>query len=283
MLKKKIVLLIVVVLLANLFVFATVNATTELDSVKIDIGAGQRIIKLADGRIKPINPQVLSQEQRAIVLKEMGFNELDLKEMPDDIAISIIKNGGKKVELNLLDFHVSSNLPENDSSDVGIYNVTTPIFTQWSVYIDIVNNGTSYYYDFYSKYEWTNYTNTYYKDITAMAWENDYTVHAGVGGYVAKYYLVPNWYDVWKYVDLSSVYGTSMTFDMKYAQKQYGYIRERIFIPISRGGSQGVFAWRYGHSALPGTPSASIGPLSISFSGLSGTEWSGRYGFTIGQ
>lgn len=276
-----------------------------------------------DGRVKPIdNPESLTKEERVSIMKLMNFSEDEIESLPERLINDILNDGGVKVEVNEEDFvHVYTDILGNDhiitsenqdevnkikerdlqfidnkyklnkdlvsTFTTTLKTVKDDIFTGSGIltYVGIKNNK-EYEYLYRTTFNWQYMPNLTFVDTIASSWQShttsiattkDYSRWAG-GGFS---------HDSKIKLDRSSVAGTKATIDIQNAPgRHYGYIEDRVRIPVTKKGTTGQWASAYGHSWSPsllGGVAINIGGYgSISLSG-SGDKWSWKNSFTIGN
>lgn len=88
--------------------------------------------------------------------------------------------------------------------------------------------------------------------------------------------------DTTKSVNHSNVAGTTMSFDLKNADEQYGWIREEVRIGTDREGRTQSMAFAYIHPHFSASGSITVkGFLSLDVNITSGDEWTWSYAFVI--
>ena len=289
-----------------------VSEIVKLENVDISI--------FEDGRIKPINnPESLTREERTTALKLMEFSDDEIASFPEVLINDLLAEGGVKVELTKEDeVHIYTDLQGNDhivtpetinqvneikKLDYLIiankYNLNSGVspfamgqqkdgnFTGKGVltYIGTSSTGKEYEYNYRTAWEWSLMPTLTWTDSIATSWQShttsvsttsDYTRWAN-GGFS---------HDNKVSVDRSSVAGTTAKIDIQNAPgRHYGYIQDKVRIPIGNKGNTGQFASAYGHSHVPALPvGINIGGWgSISFSGGAGDKWSWKNSYTIGS
>lgn len=306
---------------ANAMTNSTEKVMVDTDSVSKIVNLENVDISIfEDGRIKPINnPESLTKEEKTTALELMKFSDDEIESFPEELINELLADGGVKVELTQEDeVHIYTDLQGNDhivtpatvnqvneikqadslfianryklNSGVSTFamgEVKEGTFTGKGVltYIGTTSNGKEYEYNYRTAWEWSTMPTLTWTDSIATSWQShttsvsttsDYTRWAN-GGFS---------HDNKVTVDRSSVAGTKAKIDVQNAPgRHYGYIQDKVRIPVGNKGTTGQFASAYGHSYLPAVPiSINIGGWgSVSFSGGAGDKWTWKNNYTIGN
>lgn len=288
-----------------------VSKIVKLQNVNVSI--------FEDGRIKPINnPESLTKEERTAAMKLMKFSDDEIKSFPEGLINELLADGGVKVELTQESFrHIYTDSQGNDhivtpetmdevneiklkdfqliaknnnlNSGIGTFfmdKVTDGIFTGEGIltYLGKTSNGLEFEYNYRTAWEFSSMPTITLTDSIATSWQSHTTSVSSISSY-SRYANGNFGHDSKVSLDRSSVAGTKAKIDIQNAPgRHYGYIQDRVRIPVSESGTTGQFASAYGHSYYPSGLGVSInigGFGSISFTGGSGDKWSWRNSFKI--
>lgn len=299
---------------------STVELTLDADKVaKVVKLQNVNVSILDDGRIKPINnPESLTKEERTSAMKLMKFSNAEIETFSVSLMNDILAEGGVKVELTQEDYtQTYTDLQGNDHivtpetmeqvneikqkdtefiakkynlnsgiDTLAMEKVTDGAFTGQGIltYIGKTSNGREYEYNYRTAFEWSTMPTFTFVDSIATSWQSHTTSMSSSKAY-----------DRWANggfshsnkitLDRSSVAGTKGSIDLQNAPgRHYGYIEDKVRIPVTQGGTTGSFASAYGHSYvydLIGGITVNIGAYgSITLNG-SGDKWDWRNTFTI--
>lgn len=300
---------------------STKEITVDTDKVsKIVKLKNVNVSILEDGRIKPINnPESLTKEERTATMKLMKFSDDEIKSFPDGLINEILADGGVKVELTQEDFrHTYTDLQGNDhivtpetmdevneiklkdsqlvakksKFDSGVdtlamEKITDGVFTGQGIltYLGKTSNGLEFEYNYRTAWEFSSMPSLTFVDSIATSWQNHTTSVSSTSDY--SRYANGNFGHSNKVtLDRSSIAGTKGSIDLQNAPgRHYGYIQDKVRIPVSQSGTTGSFASAYGHSHFPtniGGVSINIGGFgSINFGSAKGDKWDWRNTFKI--
>lgn len=274
-----------------------------------------------DGRIKPINnPESLTKEEQTSVLKLMKFSDNEIESFSEELINDILADGGVKVEVKQEDFvHIYTDLQGNDhivtpetldevneiksrdllfiSNKLNLNSGVSPFamekvqdgnFTGQGIltYIGKTSNNTEFEYLYRTAWEWSLMPTLTFTDSVATSWQAHTTSVSTTSAY--SRWANGGFYHGDKVtVDRSSVAGTKAKIDIQNAPgRHYGYIEDKVRIPVAKNGTTGQFASAYGHSHYP----TSVAGISINIAGFGsislsggGDKWSWRNSFTIGN
>ncbi|WP_340025043.1 hypothetical protein MHI24_07645 [Paenibacillus sp. FSL K6-1096] len=284
------------------------NALTKIDIVqKKAIDPYLSVDKYMDGRVVGIeNVDILNENQKTKILEEMRFNSEEIDAMPEQLKNDLLESGGVKVEINTNiseEYHSldgktyvvnekNKELIQNiKSADLKEIQKESGLSTMQTAK-NSVNDGTfsAYHALMYSgktsnAKEFVYSYVTYYtiappiiptgNDKIGTAWQA-YVTRTGATAYN---YRGNSGYQ--GSVDVSSVYGTSTSFNSEFYTR--GYMQNNINIPVTYVGLTTNFSSSYAHPYTPLSPAVSIGPLAVSFSSFIGSQWTWGSSFTVGS
>jgi hypothetical protein len=183
-------------------------------------------------------------------------------------------------------WHNSKSKPNNGISLLADSSkVTDGIWSGYSsiVYGGTVNEGREFVYFLYSRYNWNGVPSVYFDDYVALAWQANGTP-SGQSFQHTRYYY-GNYYNYTATeVDNGSITGTRWEFDiLGTGDKQYGYGKQHIRIPVSNKGNTGAIAAGYAHPYLDGVVKAVLSAASINWDDSWAMKKTWRQNFIIGQ
>ncbi len=235
------------------------------------------------------------------ILGHMNFKNDELSKLSYELKEEIVSNGGRKVDSTVSDFvsvytnpkgkdylitednkekidkiiekdiakyYNSKNMKSDVSTNAESSKVYDGIWTGYSTIIYNGINGSEYEYYFYSNFDWNGVPNVYFTDYVALAWQINATP---IGQYFKHYYqwgysnAESNVYGATS-VDVSSVYGTRWGYDLLGSgERQSGWGREKVRIPVSNANLTGVISAGYAHPYTNSVVKAALGSASISW------------------
>ncbi|MGD9677534.1 MAG: hypothetical protein AB7V16_04080 [Vulcanibacillus sp.] len=221
----------------------------------------------------------------------MGFAKDELNNIPTEIKKNIARTGGKKINVNLVDFEYYN------SEAVGIQQqliateqmIIDGIFTLFDPLVikkGYVNGGLEIEYDIYVQFSWSNTPEFAWVDTLALAWQNIVVPYGDATGKITRYPandpLHPQERILIAHEEIEGDYWEVDVFTGGDGDTQRGYGLQTVRVNKYYEGFTGVLETAYAHMFIPSfvVPEISYGNITFDLSSLFGEEWNIRYNFT---
>lgn len=251
-----------------------------------------RVQKLEDGRVKPVNSDLLVDLKNSdldLILEFMGYK--NAQSIPQNIKVDMISSGGKAVESNVYNLIVEEydkegnmiseevidlnevdeqqdpfllmSLPSNDSHCFSLGGC----FSGSLIILYNGKSGSNFQYAFYYHYNWNQGSPYWYTDRVGLAWSADGKKKAGsdVGSHNA--YVNGSWIQKTMSIRDSNIYGTVLNVPMFGADRQYGSQKVDVYYPDRNIGDIEIIQGSYAHNWQSIFNGITIGPASVNISG----------------
>lgn len=256
----------------------------------LKVNNGLVVKKLKDGRVLPVNEKkahMLTDGELNKILLFMGEDPSNL-DMPRDMKIDIVKNGGKVAEssshkLTIEDYNEKGekifvreiDLDQSQNNNIGALALSSSTYQcfiggcfngRLTTYL-VGTSGSNYKYSIYYRYDWNDFHSYYYTDRIGLAWTAKATKVAGSDYGTHSFYDNFGNYRSYKMsINKTSTYGTAMNVPMYSFNRQSGYQKVQLYYPTRYKGDYDYVAGSYGHNWQTIFNSISIGPASINIS-----------------
>lgn len=297
----------------------TVQSNNEVMST-LEVTPTLSISKFSDGRVAPVKDVFkLSVTELDNILKEMKFNDSDLKSMNNVLKRTLVSNGGIKVEVEssgIKEYYTSLNgeeylITEENKSEINEIkkndlkvmlenqieddnNGITPFYfdipidslvdgilglSTFLVYNGKTSNGLEFQLDFYTDYYWDGRPNFPFTDVIAQSWSQEFTRKSTTGTNYYKF-STGNTFSS-KFSFSNSIGGSKGTFNLISAENNWGSMISNLVIPVTNQGLTKEVITVYSHPYTSTTINVILNFLDIEISPFWGAKFEMGGSFTV--